>query len=155
MILPSLPFFRAQPIMTKKDAEYYSSRRSKEKEEKEERKRLGRARAANSKLRRRGLVELQVESQEVEDSQEVECFIPGRRERCRSHPLLHYPYIQQNQRKVCWVCRSLRHLGFGLQSPACRRDYPGEVCDVWSNEWQQHDGFEGVKTNEGLYWARC
>ena len=36
MILPSLPFFRAQPIMTKKDTECYSSRRNKEKEKKED-----------------------------------------------------------------------------------------------------------------------
>ena len=36
MILPSLCFFRAQPIMPKRDAEYYLWRRNKEKEKKEE-----------------------------------------------------------------------------------------------------------------------
>ena len=40
MILPSLCFFRAQPIMPKRDAEYYLWRRNKEKEKKEEKKRL-------------------------------------------------------------------------------------------------------------------
>ena len=64
MILPSLCFFRAQPIMPKRDTEYYLWRRNKEKEKKEEKKRLGRARAANSKLRRRGFLET---SQEVEN----------------------------------------------------------------------------------------
>ena len=43
--------------MPKRDAEYYLWRRNKEKEKKEEKKRLGRARAANSKLRRRGFLE--------------------------------------------------------------------------------------------------
>ena len=36
MILPSLCFFRAQPIMPKRDTEYYLWRRNKEKEKKEE-----------------------------------------------------------------------------------------------------------------------
>ena len=55
--------------MPKRDAEYYLWRRNKEKEKKEEKKRLGRSRAANSKLRRRGFLET---SQEVENSGEVE-----------------------------------------------------------------------------------
>ena len=39
MILPSLCFFRAQPIMPKRDTEYYLWRRNKEKEERRTRKR--------------------------------------------------------------------------------------------------------------------
>ena len=55
--------------MPSKDASAQKANREKAKAEKEERRRLGRERAANSKLRRSGFLET---SQEVENSGEVE-----------------------------------------------------------------------------------